>query len=102
MNPAPKMLEDFEVQLDEAKLGYLQKEKGGSLERAGMAELDAAGVAARIREKVDGSYIYRLARATQGDTLKFDVMIEAIPGVRTECALKYLPEERLLKVITLY
>ena len=101
LTPAPKMIDDFEVQLDEAKLKHLQKEKGGSLKRAGMAGLDARGIARRIREKVDGSYIYRLARATNGNTLKFDVMIEAIPGVRTECALKYLPEERLLKVITL-
>ena len=61
-----------------------------------------AGIAKRIREKVDGSYIYRLARATTGDTLKFNVMIEAIPGTRTECALEYLPAKRLLRVITLY
>jgi hypothetical protein len=102
LTPAPKMIDDFEVQLDEAKWKYLQAEKGGSLKRAGMSGLNAAGIAKRIREKVDASYIYRLSRATNGDTLKFDVMIEAIPGVRTECALKYLPEHRLLKVITLY
>jgi hypothetical protein len=102
LTPAPQMIDDFEVQLDEAKWKYLQDEKGGSLKRAGMAGLDAAGIASRIREKVDDSYIYRLARAENGDTLKFNVMIEAVPGIRTECALKYVPEQRLLKVITLY
>ena len=102
LTPAPKMIDDFEVQLDEAKWKYLQGQKGGSLKRAGMAGLDAVGIAKRIREKVDGSYIYRLARAINGDTLKFDVMIEAIPDVRIECALRYMPEQRLLKVITLY
>jgi hypothetical protein len=102
LTPAPQMIDDFEVQLDEAKWKYLQDEKGGSLKRAGMAGLGAAGIASRIREKVDDSYIYRLARAANGDTLKFNVMIEAVPGTRAECALKYPPEQRLLKLITLY
>lgn len=102
LTPAPKMIDDFEVQLDEAKWKYLQEQKGGSLKRAGMAGLDAAGIASRIREKVDDSYIYRLSRATNGDTLKFNVMIEATPGARIECALEYLPEQRLLRVMTLY
>lgn len=102
LTPAPRMIDDFEVQLEEAKWSYLQRKKGGSLERAGLAGLDASGIAKRIQDKVDGSYIYRLARATNAETLKFNVMIEAIPGVRTECALEYLPAQRLLRVITLY
>jgi hypothetical protein len=102
LTPAPRLFDDFKVQVDEAKWKYLQEEKGGSLKRAGMRGLDAAGIASRIREKVDGSYIYRLSRAINGDTLKFNVMIEAIPGVRTECALEYLPAQRLLRIITLY
>jgi hypothetical protein len=102
LTPAPKMIDDFEVQLDQAKWKYLQEEKGGSLKLAGMAGLDAVGIAKRIREKVDDSYIYRLARATNGETLKFNVMIEPTPRVRIECALEYLPERGLLRVITLY
>jgi hypothetical protein len=99
---APKMIDDFEVQLDQAKWKYLQEQKRGSLKLAGMAGLDAVGIAKRIREKVDDSYIYRLARATNGETLKFNVMIEPTPRVRIECALEYLPERGLLRVITLY
>jgi hypothetical protein len=102
MTPAPKMLEEFEVQLEAAKWKYLRDEKAGSLRRAGMAELDVPEISSRIREKVEGSYIYRLSRATNGDTLKFNVMIEAVAGVRTECALQYLPEQQLLRIITLY
>jgi hypothetical protein len=102
LTPAPRMIDDFEVQLDKAKWKYLQDEKGGTLKRAGMAGLDPADIARRIREKVDDSYIYRLSRATIGDTLKFNVMIEATPGARTECALEYVPEQRILQVITLY
>jgi hypothetical protein len=102
LTPAPRMIDDFEVQLDEAKWRYLEDEKGGSLKRAGLAGLDAAGLAARIREKVDDTYIYRLSRAMNGNTLKFNVMIEPIPRVRIECALEYLPGERVLRVITLY
>lgn len=102
LTPAPKMIDNFDVQLDEAKWRYLQEKKGGSLKRAGLAGLDAAGIASRIREKVDDSYIYRLSRATDGDTLKFNVMIEPTPRARIECALEYLPGQRLLRVITLY
>ncbi len=102
LTPEPKMIDDFEVKLDEAKWKYLQEQKGGSLKRARMAGLDAAGIAKGIREKVDDSYIYRLARATNGETLKFNVMIEPTPRVRIECALEYLPDQGLLRVITLY
>ena len=102
LTPASRMIDAFAVQLDEAKWNYLQTQKRGSLKRAGMAGLNAEGIAGRIREKVDGSYIYRLARATNGETLKFNVMIEAVPRVRIECALEYLPERGLLLVITLY
>ena len=102
LTPAPKMIDDFEVQLDEAKWKYLQQKKGGSLKRAGMAGLGAGDIAKRIREKVDDSYIYRLARATNGNTLKFNVMIETTPCVRIECALEYLRQQGLLRVITLY
>jgi hypothetical protein len=102
LTPAPRMIEDFTVQLEEAKWQYLQEEKGGSLKRAGMSGLDATGIANRIREKVNDSYLYRLSRAQTGDTLKFNVMIEPIPRVRIECALEYLPSQGLLRVITLY
>ncbi len=102
LTPAPRLIEDFEVQLDEAKWKYLQAHKGGSLKRAGMAGLNATDIGERIREKVDGSYIYRMARAVGADTLKFNVMIEAVPRMRTECSLEYLPQRRLLRVITLY
>jgi hypothetical protein len=102
LTPAPRMIDEFDVQLDEAKWKYLQDRKSGSLKRSGMAGLDAVGISQRIREKVDDSYIYRLSRATQGDTLKFNVMIEPIHGARLECALEYLPQQQALRVITLY
>jgi hypothetical protein len=102
LTPAPRMIDDFDVQLDEARWKYLLEQKGGSLRRAGLAGLDATGIASRIREKVDDSYIYRLSRATDGNTLKFNVMIEPMPRVRIESALEYLPDRGVLRVITLY
>lgn len=102
LTPAPRLIDGFDVQLEEAKLTYLQENKSGSLKRAGLAGLDAASIATRIREKIDDTYIYRLSRATNGNTLKFNVMIEPIPHVRIECALEYLPDKRILRVVTLY
>jgi hypothetical protein len=102
LTPMPRMIDEFEVQLDETKWKYLQEQKGGSLKRAGLAGSDAANIAKRIHEKVDDSYIYRLSRATEAGTLKFNVMIEPIPRTRIECALEYLPGQGTLRVITLY
>jgi hypothetical protein len=102
MTPNPRPLDDFQVILEEPKLQYLRGKKDGSLKRAGFEGLSAEAIAAQIRAKVDASYIYNLARAVDGDTLKFNVIIETDKGVRAECALEYSPIDKMLRVITFY
>jgi hypothetical protein len=102
MTPSPKLIDDFEVVLEEPKLRYLREQKAGSLKRAGFAELDATDIAQRIREKVDASYIYYLSRATNAPTLKFNVLVETPSRSRIECALEYQPDDGLLRVLTLF
>jgi hypothetical protein len=102
LTPMPQLIHDFKVQLEESKWKYLLQEKAGSLKRAGLMGLGAHDIANRIREKVDDSYIYSLSRATNADTLKFNVMIEPTRGVRIQCTLEYLPLQKVLRVITLY
>jgi hypothetical protein len=102
LSPAPRLLDDFEVILEAPKLEYLRKEKSGSLMRAGFSSLNAADIAAQIRAKVDSSYIYNLARSTNGHTLKFNVLVESEAGARAQCALEYRPADRTLRVITFF
>lgn len=102
MTPSPKLIEDFEVVLEEPKLQYLRQQKARSLKRAGFADLDGADISQRIREKVDASYIYYLSHATNAPTLKFNVLIETASGARIECALEYQPDQGTLKVVTLF
>jgi hypothetical protein len=102
MSTTPVLLDDFQVVLEDAKFEYLRENKAGSLKRAGFEELTAEGVAAKSRSKVNANYIYSLARATRGQTLKFNVILEADTGARTECALEYRPVDKTLRVITFY
>lgn len=102
LTPSPIDLSALAVVLDERKLQYLRKEKRTSLDRAALASLSAADIASQIHAKLQASYIYNLARALDGPTLKLNVILEFAGGVRTVCALEYLPTEQLLRVITLF
>jgi hypothetical protein len=86
--------------LEDAKFRY--ENKAGSLKRAGFEGLTADAVAAQIRSKVNANYIYNHGRAANGQTLKFNVILEADTGARTECALEYRPADKTLRVITFY
>lgn len=102
MTPTPYPIAQCVVELDERKLDYLQREKGGSLRRAELHTLAAEEVASQVRAKLASNYIYNLARATNGNALKFNIVLEN-PGIaRYLCALEYLPQERKLRVITIF
>jgi hypothetical protein len=101
MTPAPTPLVDCEVILEESKLGYLMAEKASSLKRMALAGLSATDVADQIRRKLAANYIYNLARSDSVKTLKFNIVLEA-NGARCTCALGYRPEDRQLRVITLF
>jgi len=102
MTDAPRPLDDFQVLLEEPKLRYLREHKAGSLKRMGFAESTAEQIASQIRAKVDSSYIYELARSSNGKTLKFTVLVEAVDGERAQCALEYQIADARLRVITFY
>jgi hypothetical protein len=102
MAAIPRPIAEFRVELDEEKLVYLQREKTGSLRRAGLGALTAAEIAAQIRQKLAMNYIYSLARAVQGGTMKFNIVLENSRVARTTCALEYQPQQGCLRVITLF
>lgn len=100
-------LEGFTVSLDEAKHAYLLSKKGGKLKKAGIVDLERKALAALIKAKVNASYIYNLVYLEEYDVIKFNLTIEVPTGdreypTRLTAAIEYLPENRVLRVITLH
>ncbi len=102
MTPNPVEFDDFEVVLEQQKLEYLKREKPGSLQQAGLVGLNAGEIVRQIRTKFARNYIYNLSRSTDGETLKFNIILEFSGGVRKVCALDYDTLRKVLKVITFY
>lgn len=107
VSPMVLPIDDFTVEIEEAKLNYLKSEKLGKLEKAGIAELDGDELAQLIQKKVAASYIYNLCYLSDHDVVKFNVMLEvprADGGYPTRilAALEYQPAKKNLRVITLH
>jgi hypothetical protein len=98
--------EDFSVVLDEAKYGYLIREKLGKLKMAGLDATDRESLESLIKSKLSGSYIYNLAYLEKHDVMKFNIMLEferpAGYPARMTASLEYLPSQRVLRVLTLH
>ncbi len=102
MGASPVELDEFEVVMDDRKLQYLKEVHPEGLERSGFGELSAADIAEQIRGKIKANYIYNLARSEDGSTMKFNILLEN-PGVaRFLCALEHRPQDKQLRVITLF
>lgn len=107
VNPMALVLDDFSIQVEEAKIGYLKRQKAGSLDRAGLTEIDSETLAALIREKIDESYIYSMSHSSEHNVTKFNVIIEVGGSCETKptrllAALEYKPESKILRLITLF
>ncbi len=99
-------LHDFTVQLDEAKHGYLINEKLGKLKKAGLENSDRSMIESIIQAKVSANYIYSMTYLEEHDVMKFNIMLElgrtdGYP-TRMTAALEYIPNEKILRVITLH
>jgi hypothetical protein len=100
-------LEECTVLLEDAKHAYLRSQKDGKLEKAGIADLHRADLAALIKSKIAASYIYNLVYLEDHDVIKFNLMVEVARcdgGYPTKltAALEYKPQEKTLRVVTLY
>jgi hypothetical protein len=108
VSETPLPLDDFRVELTEARLGYLRSEKSSSMKRANLEHLSTDDLAALIKSKVSSSYIYNMVYDSQYDVTKFNVILEVPPArelvspTRLLAALKYLPQRKTLELITLY
>jgi hypothetical protein len=107
VSPNPQPLDGFTIEVEEAKLEYVKSAKAGSLAAAGLQQTSARALSALIRSKISASYIYNMAFDAQHDVAKFNVIIElprheADGHIRLLASMEYKPEEKQLRLITLY
>jgi hypothetical protein len=100
-------ISDFKLKIEEKKLKYLLSAKGETLSRAGMTPLTLAELEQLIKDKLDRNYIYNLAYIENSKTIKFNLLIETkridstIP-MKLIVAVEYLPDEKVLRLITMF
>ena len=98
---------ELDVEVEAAKGEYLREEHGTSLSRAGLIDMSDEELAGTIKAKINSSYIYNLRYLQEHNVSLFNLMLEV--GASSEgkltrllAALEYHPEDRLLKVVTLF
>lgn len=95
------------IELDEAKLQYLMREKTGSLKRAGLLGAAAAAVEEIIRSKLRSHYLYNLQYrpgyqfAGFNLLLQFDAIDSGEP-IRMTAAFAYECARRAIRLVTMY
>lgn len=100
-------LNECDILLDEAKHMYLKSNKIGKLQKAGISTLERDGLAKLIKSKIMSNYIYNICYREEFNLIKFNVMLE-VPHpsggypTRLTVALEYLPQNKLLRVLTLF
>ena len=99
-------LAQLDVVIEDDKLGYLRKQKRGTLEKVGLFGTDKAAITELIRSKIASNYIYNLAYLEEHGVIKFNILIEALREssrpIKLLVALEYKPTDHALRVITLY
>jgi hypothetical protein len=96
-----------EVEVEEAKLEYLQKEKAGSMKKSGLLYFGKEELQAKIRERLASNYIFNMAYVPQHATMKFNTILNFKPKdtkklVRLTVSLEYKPSEKLVRLITMF
>ncbi len=98
---------DMTVVIEEEKYEYLTKEKIGSIKRAGVLGIARERLEEMIRERLVSNYIYNISLIEKHNVIKFNIILEfgsdnnAKPA-RITVAMEYKPQEKILRIITLY
>jgi hypothetical protein len=98
---------DCDFEIEPSKLTYLHENKTDNIERAGLLSLSVEELTEKIKEKLESNYIYNLSFLEKYNTLKFNILIE-VPRIDSDklmkllLAIEYKPEERKLRLITMY
>ena len=100
-------LNDLTILIEDSKFEYLRSEKAGRMKKAGLFELHKNELAELIKAKIAANYIYNMVHLEDHDVIKFTLMIEVrwsedeLP-TKITTALEYMPEKKIIRVITLY
>lgn len=102
--PNPKGISDFDIFIEDAKFGYLQSEKSGSLKKAELDNASKGHIENLIKQKIANNYIYNLM--DRHDCRRFSVILELKVSkkdtVKLMPVLEYDIEENQLRLITMY
>ncbi len=98
-------LSNLNIILEDKKYDYLLN--AGKLIKSGLTQTTKEDLISLIRGKIESSYIYNLSYVEEHDTRKFNIIIETQrPGsscpARTIVGLEYRPDDKALRVITMF
>ncbi len=103
LNPLP--LDDFVIDVKEAKVEYLKNNKGDSLQRSGLKDITADQLSEHIKSKVNQNYIYNMDYRQEHNVALFNIILEFISEgkpSRLTASLEYIPNSKTLRLITLF
>ncbi len=100
-------IESCELIVEENKYKYLLEKKFGSLKRSGLNEGGIKDLKQKIREKINSNYIYNMNYLDDHDVMKFNIILEFLSEdydypVRLNTCFEFDPQERTIRLITLY
>lgn len=98
-------LSNLEIILEDRKYEYLLS--AGKLIKSGLTQTTQKDLIALIRAKIESSYIYNLSYIEEHNTRKFNLIIEtprtgSSSPARTLVGLEYRPDDKALRVITMF
>jgi hypothetical protein len=100
-------LSEFTLIVGTDKFEYLLREKSGILDQTGITNLSPADLEFQIKEKIKENYIYNLTFLKQHSTIKFNLILELKKldtkrQMKLLVALEYMPNNKTLRLITMY
>lgn len=106
VNANVSRLDEFEVQIADAKLDYIKKAKSGSMRHAGLGDVTTEELQRIVRTKLRSNYIYNMSYLADHKVTKFSIIIEVVDAggepFRLMAALEYLPNDKVLRLLTFY
>lgn len=100
-------IDDFEILIEKSKLKYLLERKRSKFKKGCMLDINVKELEELIRSKIKDNYIYNMEYDEEHHTTKFNIQIEIIAGDTGEIlkflvSLEYIPDQKILRVITMY